>query len=869
MYLNPNNSNSSIGKNSKVLPLEKTLPSIIKEGIVIFCGAGISIPPPSCSPSWWTLTEEILTAFFDRVPDSYNLPKDMILKDPEKQPEQVFEAFANILDTKFYKAFEALDVAKPNATHIALARLAKAGILKACFTTNFDIYLEHALRDENVDFVLLVDNIEYQNYFENNMKNAIPDNKFILCKVHGTIERPDTIVSVASAYKSAKGFSAPKAAVFEYLISKYPCLFLGYSGWDFTHLNYRRFWDRIGPKVKKIIWNRHPQEETEPDFKDIFDSCWNVFEFSVAELPDGLIKAIEQFENIRIFLADLTMQVYENVAAHFARAEVDRIRFFKNWVNGFPKSHMIGLVITESQKFSSTFREFMKKTQEISQDTEAASYNIGKEMQELGKRYSTGELSVEEYQQKIFDLSFENAMRLIRNEYKAGVRELFSQNKFPGLTDNSQNNLMFLNTLIGTTRYFELQEAASIAADYCYKMFELMKVYSDESRADQVILGFELQLKRPNTDDWKKYLTQMYEEKNKFLSGQIDFDKFQAICIDINQKATYELMGMTVDMFDLLDKQVAATVRSATNEEFEDQAGALCVTTLQIAPYLSSKYNKSRVYLDLIDAISQQNYPEEHRDASKVVTKQMLDEIDNLIRESFIPVLQKAESSSKLVKLLMEIAFISIWIHGVQYLDPVGMQKFQEIWEAGEYPRRFSPKQIFEYLKVKMAPWVDDALKNLPSRFAQKLCGNLAIMGEMGDDFELCKRTTLRSLELSEGVVTEATPENIPGNLAAFYERKGDKENALKYYQICLDAIKLTYPPIWADAIVYRSALILSDMGNKKGALEIIGKYHPNFRGNASSVVLPSRKMCLELAEHLAEELGYSDANTAIENILS
>ena len=274
------------------------------------------------------------------------------------------------------------------------------------------------------------------------------------------------------------------------------------------------------------------------------------------------------------------------------------------------------------------------------------------------------------------------------------------------------------------------------------------------------------------------------------------------------------------------------------------------------------------MYTDLLNAISQQNYPEDRRDPSKVVTKEMLDEIDNLIRETFIPVLQKAEGSSSLVKLLMEMACISIWIHGVQYLDPVGMQKFQDIWEAGEYPRRFSPKPIFEYLKEKMEPWINDALNNLPSRFAQKLCGNLAIMGEMGDDFELCKRATLRSLELSEGMVTEATPENIPGNLAAFYERMGDKENALKYYQLSLDAIKLTYPPVWADAIVYRSALILSDKGDKKAALETIGKYHPSFRGNASTVVLASRKMAENLAEELSRDLGYSNAKEAVESIL-
>lgn len=112
---------------------------------------------------------------------------------------------------------------------------------------------------------------------------------------------------------------------------------------------------------------------------------------------------------------------------------------------------------------------------------------------------------------------------------------------------------MFLNALIGTTRYFDLNEAASNASDYCYKMLELMKDYTDESRADQAILGFELQLKRPNTDDWKSYLSQMYEEKKKFLAGEIDFNEFQTNCININQKATYELMGMTVDMFKLLD----------------------------------------------------------------------------------------------------------------------------------------------------------------------------------------------------------------------------------------------------------------------------------------------------------------------------
>ncbi|KKL97981.1 hypothetical protein LCGC14_1828980, partial [marine sediment metagenome] len=771
MSLNPNNPNSETKAEAKPLLLEQTLAPLLKEGFIAFCGAGISIPPPSCTPSWWALTEEILHAFFERVPDDFNLPKDMILKDPDLQPEVVLEAFANILDERLFKAFEALDVAEPNAIHYSLARLAKSGILKACFTTNFDIYLERALNEEFVDFELLVENTEYDKYFQNYMKNYIPNDKFLVCKVHGTIERPNSIVSVASAYKTAKGFSTPKAAVFESLLSNYPCLFLGYSGWDFNHLNYRRFWERVGPKVKKILWSKRPGEKLGPQFHDIFSKCWNVFEFTEAELPEGLIRAIEKSPDVKIFVADLTMKIFENAVAHYARAEVERMTFFKNWVNKFPESHMIGLVITESQKFSTTFREFMKKTKEISLDTEAASYNIGKEMQELGERYGVGKISNEEYQQKIFEFSMKNAMQLIRNEYKSGIKKMLSLNKFPGITDNSNNTLTFLNSMITTTRNFGLEEAASIAANYTYKLIELIKLNTDESRAEMAILGMELQLKRPNNDKWKLYLAQMYGEKKKFLSGQIDYTLFQTNISNIIQKATYELMGMTVDIFELLDKQIKATCKSKTKEEFEDQAGALSITTMQIAPYLSGKYSKSQIYLDLLDVISQQNFPEEQRDPSKVVTKGMLDGIDNLIRESFIPVLQKAEVNSNLVELLMELAFLSIWISGVQYLDPIGMQEFQKMWEAGEYPRHFSPKEIFEYLKEKITPWIDKALNNLPQRFAQKLCGNLTIMGEMGDDFELCKMATLRSLQLSDGLVTEATPENIPGNLAAFYER--------------------------------------------------------------------------------------------------
>ncbi|TXT58570.1 MAG: hypothetical protein BAJALOKI1v1_1610008 [Promethearchaeota archaeon] len=853
---------------AEIQPLKRTLPPLLEEGIIVFCGAGISIPPPSCSPSWWTLTEEILEAFFERVPDEYNLPKDIIIKDPERTPEEVFETFSYILDERLFKAFEALDVGDPNATHYALARLAKHGILKACFTTNFDLYLERALKEEEVEYELLVENSEYERFFEKNLKNYQFSDKFILCKIHGTIDRPNTIVSVASAYKSAKGFSPPKGSLFEYLIEKYPCVFLGYSGWDFNHLNYRRFWERVGPKVKKILWNNRPGTEESPNLNDIFRNCWSQFQFTEGELPEQLLDAIEHLSDKRIMIKDLTEILIDNPNEHFSSTQEERMNYFDKWVTSFPQSHMLGLVITESQKFSTTYREFMKKTLEYTKDLDAISYGAANQMQELSKQYSEGKISLEEYQQKIFEFSFNSALNYIRNEFKPKVREIIEQNRFPGITDNSMEVLTFLNALIATSRYYQLDAALNKAVEYTCNLQSLKNQQSNDALADQIILGLKLQLERPNTNQWKKYVDLMYKEKDKYLAGEIDYQEFNTNCTTINQKAVYELMGMTVDIFELLDKQVDATAKSTSLKDFEDQAGALAITIMQMAPYMSTKFNQSQTYKDLLEALNQHRLPKDQRDPNKVVKEDMLKEIDGLIREPFQPVVEIAQKQSKMVSILMEMSFLSIWIQAVQYLDPVGVEEYQRMWDVGEYPKRFCPKVIYDYLKQNLLAWFDEALEELPARYAQKLCGNIAIMGEMGNDLELCKKATLKSLELSENMVTEATPENIPGNLAAFYEREGDTENALKYYNICLDAIQMRYPPIWSDAIVYRTALLLKNKGKKAKALEILGKYHPSFRGNASSIVLVSRKKGELLAEELAQELGYVDAKAAVSTIL-
>ncbi len=145
--------------------LTEIISELHNEGFIIYAGAGISIPTPTCAPSWWTLTEEILSAFFKRVPDEYGLPGDLIIKSEIWQPEIIFESFAKLFDEHLYKVFPVLDVAQSNGNHRIIAHLAKLGVLKAVFTTNFDIYIEKALRDEGVEFEVIIDNDQYDQLY--------------------------------------------------------------------------------------------------------------------------------------------------------------------------------------------------------------------------------------------------------------------------------------------------------------------------------------------------------------------------------------------------------------------------------------------------------------------------------------------------------------------------------------------------------------------------------------------------------------------------------------------------------------------------------------------------------------------------------
>jgi len=600
-------------------PLADVLPELHKEGFIIYAGAGISIPTPTCAPSWWTLTEEILTAFFNRVPEDYGLPGDLIIKSEIWQPEVVFENFAKLFDEHFYKVFPALDVAQPNGNHKIIAHLAKKGILKAVFTTNFDIYIEKALRDEGVDFEIIIDNNKYNELYDRLNSQGL-GSKFLLCKIHGTTELPESIVSVASAYKSSKGFSPPKSQVLQWLMKRYPTLFVGYSGWDFEHNNYRKFWDRTGPILKHIYWNRRPGERGGPNFDAIFSSCAEKFDFCESDLPIGWLNALQEKFSIDIDGVKGLSDADENLKNQIIEK---RREFLNRWALEISDASTLAAVITEGIHFSAAFKAQLEKTKQ----QQAAQVQVSSEMmaelqrknQEITAKLQNPSLTMDEravIMKEMFYAQMEMQLAYIKPEEKEMIKQVFMQNQYPGITDNQNLRPQFLGKITPLLGRFSAAEAIKIAQEYINRDIETQKKQTEmqaagktpqeafefaqtEMAVNQAIFG----ILQPEEDKWKPAYAEMLKVKERFLAKEMDRTSFMQELNVICEKAVKKGMGLEVPVMDLLSKLVANTASAPNAEEFNERCQDLFLAVTMAAANINSELMKTPESKALVQAM--------------------------------------------------------------------------------------------------------------------------------------------------------------------------------------------------------------------------------------------------------------------------
>lgn len=209
-----------------------------------FVGAGISIPSPSCLPSSNSIISLVLDALCINLKTTTyldNLPKRAI--DVKIKMEVLFDIIKRNASPRFNLLFSLFEKGKPNLYHYFFARLLDANLIKYIITTNFDTFIE---KSANGELNVLATDSEHSKRLDRS-----------LFKIHGTIDRFETIVAMLPQVSRGLGFHKKK--LLNETLNK-TCIVIGWSDndIDLTPLFYEAergslIWFYYAPKMQKVV----------------------------------------------------------------------------------------------------------------------------------------------------------------------------------------------------------------------------------------------------------------------------------------------------------------------------------------------------------------------------------------------------------------------------------------------------------------------------------------------------------------------------------------------------------------------------------------------------------------------------------------
>lgn len=203
--------------------------------IVIFAGAGCSMAPPSSLPGWNDLNDAILESLWDRLEDhgiTKRFREDILKSIKEKRSENKFppDYQAQLMEEQvglsYFNLLSAVDSNSFNPVQYYTAYLAKAGLLKAVVTTNFDQNFERAFSELGVSYQ---DCFDEKGFFKlaDNWGEVVP-----IIKIHGSCTSPSSMVDTRK--QRLRGRSKVLKTLLGELIQNYHFIFAGFSGQDFN-----------------------------------------------------------------------------------------------------------------------------------------------------------------------------------------------------------------------------------------------------------------------------------------------------------------------------------------------------------------------------------------------------------------------------------------------------------------------------------------------------------------------------------------------------------------------------------------------------------------------------------------------------------
>jgi tetratricopeptide (TPR) repeat protein len=206
--------------------------------LVAFVGAGVSMVPPTCLPSWSGLNEAVLHALAGNLVDllgehrAGELARLVVARQEAEllPPEYQAELISNRLRHNYFHVLQCLNSNEPNDVHLQLAALGHAGKLRAIITTNFDRALEAAFTVLGVPLDVHSDPRGFEALAADLKRFERGDHPCQLLKLHGSAENPETLIDTLAQRK--KGFPEATSACIRHLLRFGHWLFLGYSGAD-------------------------------------------------------------------------------------------------------------------------------------------------------------------------------------------------------------------------------------------------------------------------------------------------------------------------------------------------------------------------------------------------------------------------------------------------------------------------------------------------------------------------------------------------------------------------------------------------------------------------------------------------------------
>lgn len=219
--------------------LEPFADAALEHGLVVFAGAGLSVPRPSALPGWRALNTAFLDAlcfrlarFTDGELGGPPLLEWLVERRDNHQvipPDFQAQLAEDECGLEYFRMLQVLDIDAWNLGHWALAAMAKTGVLRALVTTNFDRLAEYALQKAEVEFRVFCAVQEFDGLAE--AVNTVSDERALpIIKAHGSVEQLESMVDTLRQRVTGRPVALERAIAT--LVGRHVALVTGFSGAD-------------------------------------------------------------------------------------------------------------------------------------------------------------------------------------------------------------------------------------------------------------------------------------------------------------------------------------------------------------------------------------------------------------------------------------------------------------------------------------------------------------------------------------------------------------------------------------------------------------------------------------------------------------